>query len=226
MHQFMKGLQMTPSQASAPRVTALLGGVLDRASAEAEDEASEAATIPLGTLLDSLDERAFGLGILILCLPCAIPFLYGIPQIVALPMLALCAQLAWGREHLWLPRSMAERRIEVAGLQRVVRRAQKTLGIIERLAVPRLTFLSDGVGARIVGALMLIPAASILVPLPLTNTTPGVGVGLAAIGLLERDGLLILLGLLVGVTWVFILLFFGAEAVSTFKDMVVTRISA
>lgn len=210
---------MDPSESAAPRVTVLLANMLDR-FAESGSERDRHETISLHALIEALDERAFGLGILILALPCAIPFLYGIPQIVSLPMLALAAQLAMGREHPWLPRSLGERQVSVHGLRQVVGRTRRTLGFLENLAAPRLMFLSDGVGARITGALMLIPAASILVPLPMTNTTPGIGVGIAAIGLLERDGLLILLGLGLGITWVFLLVFFGAEAVSAIKDVV------
>lgn len=219
----MKAAPMT-AHSPAPRVTTLLADVLARAAGGEGGRQSDEPEITLGALLDSLEERAFGLGILILALPCAIPFLYGIPQIVALPMLALAAQLAAGRPHPWLPRSLSRREVDVQGLQQVVRRAQKTLGLLEKLAVPRLQFLSDGVGARVVGALMLIPAASILVPLPLTNTTPGIGVGIAAVGLLERDGLLIILGLAVGLCWVAALVFLGAEAVTAFKDFVVSTV--
>ncbi|MEM9838601.1 MAG: exopolysaccharide biosynthesis protein [Pseudomonadota bacterium] len=210
---------------AAPRVTTLLANVLDRAAQDEMAPGSTTHEITLGALLDSLDERAFGLGILILALPCAIPFLYGIPQIVALPMIALAAQLAIGRAHPWLPTKLAERKVKVEGLQKVVSRAHKTIGLLERLAAPRLQFLSDGPGARVVGALMLIPAASILLPFPLTNTTPGIGVGIAAVGLLERDGLLIILGLLMGLVWVGALVLFGAEALSAFKDLVLSRIS-
>lgn len=216
---------MLDNEAAAPRVTALLEGLLERVETEAAGPTNE-ATITLGELIESLDERAYGLGLLILALPCAIPFLYGIPQIVAFPMLALAAQLAAGREHPWLPEGLAKRRVGVSGLKNVVTRARRYLGILERLAAPRLRMLSDGVGARVVGALMLIPAASILVPLPMTNTAPGIGVGIAAVGLLERDGLMIVLGLFLGLLWVGALVLFGAEAISAFKDFVVARFSS
>ncbi|GGY40183.1 exopolysaccharide biosynthesis protein [Parvularcula lutaonensis] len=215
---------MNASENAEARVTVMLANVLERFAAE-DPRPDDEDKITLHRLIDALDERAFGLAILILALPCAIPFLYGIPQIVSLPMLALAAQLAAGREHPWLPKALGEREVSVAGLRRTVDRAHRTLGFLERLAKPRLTFLSEGTGARIVGALMLIPAASILVPLPMTNTTPGIGVGLAAVGLLERDGLLILLGLAIGLIWVFLLVFFGAEAISAMKAFVVGRIS-
>ncbi|MCQ8184325.1 exopolysaccharide biosynthesis protein [Parvularcula maris] len=216
---------MSSTSDTAPSVTVLLGDFLERF---APDEAASARekSITLAELIDALDERAFGLGILILALPCAVPFLYGIPQIVALPMLALAAQLAMGREHPWLPDTLGRRKVAVGGLKTVVRRAHSTLGILEKLTAPRLTALTDGVGARIVGALMLIPAGSILLPFPLTNTTPGIGVGIAAVGLLERDGLLVLLGLAIGLVWVFLLVFFGAEAISAAKDFLLTRLSS
>jgi hypothetical protein len=216
---------MSTASDTAPSVTVLLGDFLDRFSPESAEGPKE-RSITLAELIGALDERAFGLGILILALPCAIPFLYGIPQIVALPMLALAAQLAMGREHPWLPETLGRRKVPVGSLRTVVRRAHRTLGLLERLTAPRLTGLTDGAGARVVGALMLIPAASVLVPLPLTNTTPGIGVGIAAVGLLERDGLLVLLGLFIGLAWVFILIFFGAEAVSAVKDLILARIAS
>ena len=135
-------------------------------------------------------------------------------------MLALAAQLALGRHEPWLPQSLASREVPVKGLKSVVDRTRKYLGFLERLAAPRLTFLSSGVGARIVGAVMLIPTASILVPLPSTNTVPGLGVAIASVGLLERDGLLILAGLFLGLLWVAGLIFLGGEAVSWFLGLV------
>ncbi len=171
----------------------------------------------LGDLIDRLDERAFGLMLLLLALPCCLPFVYLLPQIVALPMLALAAQRAAGRHHPWLPGQLHERRFSVAAFQKVVARSEKYLGWIERFARPRLAPVTGDKGARIVGALLLIPTASILVPLPSTNTVPGIGVAIAALGMIERDGVLVILGLLIGFCWVALLVLLGAEAVEIIK---------
>ena len=187
------------------------------------DDDQSAGRSTLGALLDALDERAYGLMLLLLALPCCLPFLYGIPQIVALPMLALAGQLAMGRQDPWLPNALSKREFEIAQMQSVVDRAARYVGWLERLSSHRLAALTYGRGAQIVGALLLIPTASILVPLPSTNTMPGIGVAIAAVGLLERDGLLTLLGLAIGLLWVGLLVFFGAEAVSFIKDMVLNR---
>ena len=65
---------------------------------------------------------------------------------------------------------------------------------------------------------MLVPTASILLPLPSTNTVPGIGVAIASLGLIERDGLLVILGLFIGFLWVALLGFLGLEAASLIKS--------
>ncbi len=186
----------------------------DAANAELLDEKQTAI---LGDVVDRLDERAFGFLLLLLALPCCLPFIYILPQIVALPMLALGWQLATGARHPWLPKKLNERSFSVSAFQGVLARAEKYVGWVERFATPRLAPVTGRLGLRFIGALMLIPIASILTPLPSTNTVPGIGVAIAALGLIERDGVLVILGLLIGFIWVFLLVFLGAEAVSLIR---------
>ncbi len=171
----------------------------------------------LGDIIDRLDERAYGFLILLLALPCCLPFVYLLPQIVALPMLALAGQMAAGRPHPWLPKALHDRRFSIPAFEKVLGRASKYVGFIERFATPRLKPVTGHAGARIVGALLLVPTASILLPLPSTNTIPGIGVAVAALGLIERDGVLVILGLLIGFAWVALLGFLGLEAASLIK---------
>lgn len=238
---------MTDHSASHPHygsVTSLLMSTLDRLQAgqtpHTEEEVLEAApasdTQPgapkaekstLGALIDAMDERAFGLLLLLLALPCCLPFLYLIPQIVAVPMIAITAQLALGRGAPWLPAKLRKREFEIAGMKNVVTRTSRYLGWVEKLARPRLSVLTDGVAVRVIGALLLIPCVSILVPLPSTNTAPGIGVAIASVGLLERDGLLTLAGVLFGIAWVVFLvcvfIILGAEGIDIIKDFILGR---
>lgn len=174
--------------------------------------------LTLQELMERLGERAFGAVLFALALPCCIPFLYVVPQIVALPMMAFAAQMALGRNEPWLPGRFAERRIGAAGLERMARGARRFFGWADAFARPRLLFLSGRGAERVVGAVLCVFCASILTPLPSTNTVPGFAVALAALGLLERDGLLILAGLVLGVVWVSLLVaaavFLGAHGVS------------
>ncbi|WP_425410543.1 exopolysaccharide biosynthesis protein [Hyphococcus sp.] len=195
----------------------VLHDVLGGLGAEAPNAPDDAATAQLGDVVDRLDERAFGFLLLMLALPCCLPFVYLLPQLVALPMLALAGQMAAGGRHPWLPKKLHERSFSVSAFQGVLSRAEKYVGWVERFASPRLAFVTGRIGVRLVGLLMLVPIASILTPLPSTNTIPGIGIAVTSLGLIERDGFLVILGLIIGFIWVFLLVFLGAEAVQLIR---------
>ncbi len=176
--------------------------------------------ITIGALVDRLSDRGFGLVQLILALPVCIPFLWGIPQAVAVPMLFIALQITLGRHALWLPEGARAKTITHEAMLNLATRAEKYVGWFERLARPRLEFLTRGVPERVFGALMAIYCISIMVPLPGTNTVPGIGVAIQSIGFLERDGLLVLLGTAIGAIWVTLLLFVGAEVVDFLKSLI------
>lgn len=177
---------------------------IDAVLAQAEE--SGETRLGLGAMADALKERAFGLMILALALPCCLPFVYLIPQIVALPILVLTGQMASGRHVPWLPEKLKNRDFDIAAMRSVVARGKRWFGWAEHVARPRFLALSGPRASRVVGALLIVPSASILVPLPSTNTVPGIGVAITSIGLIERDGLMVLLGLFIGLAWVAFLL--------------------
>ncbi len=184
------------------------------ASGSAAADAGPDGAVSLGWILDRLHERAFGLFLLVLALPCCIPFLYGVPQVVALPLAFVSAQITAGRRAPWLPEGLRARRVPVARLEELARRAGPWLRRVEAVSRPRLTALTRPPADRIVGVALLLFSASILVPLPGTNTVPGIAVALVAMGLLQRDGLLVAGGGVLGTAWILTLLFAGATIAS------------
>lgn len=182
-----------------------------------------ASHIRLGDLVDGLEMRGYGLVLLILALPCCLPFVYILPQIVALPMAVLAVQMATGRSAPWLPEKLAQRSMSIESLRSVVGRARRWGGWLEALSHPRLAGLTGRLGTRITGMLLIIPCLSILVPLPLTNTVPGLGVALASVGLIERDGLFLVGGLVLGLVWVLALLVGGPALVYWIVDFALQR---
>ena len=140
--------------------------------------------------------------------------------LVSLPMMVLSLQMAMGRGEPWLPERFKARHMDKAGLERMARSGRKWFGWLEALARPRLIFLSGPTAERLVGLIFIIFCASILVPLPATNTTPGIALAIASLGLITRDGLLILAGLILGVIWITLLLVFGAAVVDLIKDAI------
>jgi hypothetical protein len=182
-------------------------------SVEAPDAGPE-RSVSLGWILDRLHERAFGLFLLILALPCCIPFLYGVPQIVALPLAFVSAQIMAGRRAPWLPDGLRARRVPAERLEDLSRRAGPWLRRVEGVSRPRLTALTRPPADRAVGLALLLFSLSILVPLPGTNTVPGFAVVLVAMGLLQRDGVLITGGAVLGTGWILTLMLAGATIAS------------
>jgi len=202
--------------------TQLLIDILDDLNARKSAGPDRKAEATLRDFIERLDERAFGLAILLFALPSSVPFVYVLPQILSLPMLALAGQMAAGRESPWLPAKMQDRRFEIAPLRAVIKRCEPYTAWFEALARPRMPALTGRMGARVIGALLLIPATSILVPLPGTNAVPAMGISLTSLGLIERDGALVILGLLVGLGWVALLLVFGVSAATIIKDFLLS----
>lgn len=190
------------------------------ADGPAADPAARGRKVRLGDVVDRLDERGFGILLFLLALPCAPPFVYLLPQIVSVPMLVLAGQMATGRRAPWLPKALRKRVFSLDAFRDVLNRSEKYVRFVERLAHPRLRPVTGHGAARILGAILLVPTASIMLPLPGTNTVPGIGVAVTALGLIERDGVLVIIGLLIGVGWVALLLTLGLEAASILKDWI------
>ena len=206
----------SPQDEAAPN--AGLIAALEVIAAEAPDEG-----LTLAAFSEALGERVFGVLLFALAIPVCMPFLYGVPQVVALPMMAIAAQMAAGRDTPWMPRRFSQRLITKAGLERMAAGARKWFGWIEALARPRLAILSGPAAERLVGAVFVVFCCSVLVPLPATNTTPGIAIALASMGLITRDGLLVLAGLVLGLVWITLLVvgftLFGTAFVSMLKDV-------
>jgi hypothetical protein len=139
-------------------------------------------------------------------------------------MLALAGQMAAGRTSPWFPDRIRQRRFSIAEFRRVLARMDGFIGALEKAARPRFAAVTSRRAAPILGALLLIPSASILLPLPATNTVPGIGVAIAALGLILADGALVGLGLLIGVLWpaflIGLFLTLGPQGLELIKDWV------
>ena len=192
--------------------------ISDRLETLARD--ANGVSVTLDWILAQLHERAFGLFLLILALPCCIPFLYGIPQVVSLPLMFVAAQILLGRQSPWLPSRLRIRTVASKDLETLAQRAGPWLRRIEAISKPRLTALTHAPADRIIGAALVLFNASILVPLPGTNTVPGIAVVVVAMGLLQRDGVLVLLGTLLGTVWIATLIFAGATLASLIKTWI------
>lgn len=179
-----------------------------RASQVLYETVSGFATVrpTLDDLVRGLKDRAFGLVLLLFALPNCIPGPPFLGSIFGLPLLFFGIQLASGRRYPWLPPFIARYALDRETLLSMIARGRPVLERIERVCRPRLAVVTGPRSERLLGLAMTVLAAAVMIPLPFTNFIPAVGIAIIALGLLEEDGVTILVGLAIGLVGVMIVI--------------------
>jgi hypothetical protein len=159
--------------------------------------------ISITDLMQSMEGRAMGALLLIFAVPNALPAPPGTSGILGLPLLYLSVQMMLGRLP-WLPRIIASRSLARKDFATLVDRIVPWLDRADRLMAPRLQWLCGAGAQQLLGLVCLVLALVLFLPIPLGNMLPAFAICLIALGVLERDGLWIVLGLIVGVLSVII----------------------
>lgn len=135
--------------------------------------------------------------LLLLALPMAMPIpAPGVAVIFGLPLILVSFQLMRGQRHAWLPARLARRSIARTDFIAVVARALPALRRLERVMRPRLSWLAGDWMMPPVGAVCLMLAIVITLPIPFGHMLPGAAIAVLALGVIERDGLAIAVGLI------------------------------
>lgn len=155
--------------------------------------------ITIADLLRLMEGRARAALILLFAFPNVLPAPPGLSALLGLPLLYLTFQMMLGRIP-WLPRLIGARGMPIAAFAAMVGRITPFLERAERLLRPRWTWVVSHRAEKILGAFALILAIVVTLPIPLGNMLPAFAICLIALGVLERDGLWVTLGILVGAT--------------------------
>ncbi len=164
---------------------------------EGDLEADLERSVTLGQVLEISRERVFGVFMVLLSLPSALPIpAPGYSTPFALVLLLLSTQLVIGAKSPWLPPKMLLQELNHPKLRPLWRRGLNWLGRLEILARPRWSLIcTSGLGRGVLGILISLMAISMLIPIPATNTLPAMGIFITSFGLIEEDGLICLLGM-------------------------------
>lgn len=172
--------------------------------------------ITVGDLLAGLQDRGFAPLLVLFALPNVVLFVPGSSFVSGIALIVLSLQLAIGRRTVWLPERLRAHSIDSATFARIATASLPTIERIERMARPRLWPRDTGLADRLIGIVSLSMAVLVCLPVPFGNALPGLAIALMAIGLGERDGVWLSVGLGVGaiaVSVVVAVLFTGALAV-------------
>ncbi|PZW48319.1 hypothetical protein C8P66_10566 [Humitalea rosea] len=149
--------------------------------------------ISLGDLAAFFGDRAFGLLILLLCLPSLLP---GMASVFGTPMLILGAQMGLGLRVPKFPAFCARQTIRRSDLLRLSTRSSKWLHRIERFVRPSEGWFTSPLGDRLVGWLTVYVAVMLILPGPFTNGPPAAGAIIMSLGVVSTDNRAIGLGVL------------------------------
>ena len=156
--------------------------------------------ITVGEIKNALHERGFGILMAIAAIPICLPIPAppGYTTLFSLPLFIFSLQMIFGMRAPWLPAWLERKSIQKSTLEKILTKAQPWLKKIETYMKPRMAYISVSTWERFIGVFAFVFAVSIALPIPLTNFLPGWGILIMSLGLLNRDGLTILVGTLIG----------------------------
>ena len=158
-------------------------------------EEGQSERVTFREILVELRHRAVGFALLIFALPCCLPMPPGIPTVCGVAIVIIAANLIVGRQRLWLPRAITEKSVSRADLKRMVDRWLPYLERLERFCKPRFPIVTEPFAKVLIGLVIFVLGFIMILPIPfLGNMPPGFAASVLAIGMTERDGLVVLIG--------------------------------
>jgi hypothetical protein len=186
---------------------------------ELADNNRDKETISLGEINNHLSERGFALLMILFAFPMAIPLPYppGFTTVLGLPLLIFSIQMLLSMPKPLLPKWIADKKIKSSHLIFAIDHSAKYFLKAEKLLRPRLEYFSSSSGERIIGFVSLFCSIIIVLPIWGANAIPSAGILIMSLGLLGKDGAVIIIGIITSLIGLFVaciivyLIFNGAK---------------
>ncbi len=160
-------------------------------------EENQQDRITVGDLVAALGHRGQAILLLLLALPnglllASIP---GLSTIFGVPMCFIAMQMLVNRPSLWLPNRIRDQVIDRTTLNKILEVSNPYLVKIERYIKPRFQYFTYGFFEKIIGLSVLILSVIVTLPIPFGNFLGGWGVIILSLAIIERDGIMAIMGL-------------------------------
>ncbi|RWY84388.1 exopolysaccharide biosynthesis protein [Rhizobium leguminosarum] len=153
--------------------------------------------LSIGEALEAMGPSSIAFTILFLAIPALtpIPGPFGMVFGTALALVSL--QIVAGGRKVWLPAIVRDRRVSSATLDLVVGHAVPVIARVEKVVrAGRLQVFTGPTVQALLGIPVFLLAVVIALPIPFGNILPVFSLVVLAVALMERDGLVTLIGLL------------------------------
>lgn len=154
-------------------------------------------TFSVERILASIGDGGFEASLMLFSIPAIVP----IPRpmgMVALPTGAIAAQMMAGREQIKLPRFIRKKSISRRALAVAIHAILPVLEAAEKVVRPRWTWVNHSIWRRLIGLFVLLMVVAIAFPLFGFNAFHAASIFVIALGMAEKDGLAVMLGVVAG----------------------------
>ncbi|MBX7249701.1 MAG: exopolysaccharide biosynthesis protein [Caulobacteraceae bacterium] len=145
-------------------------------------------------VLDAFGEQGLGAIMLIFALFSCLPLPPGGSTLTGAPLLLLSLELATLRDTLWLPRRFVSASVKRESLRKGFGWMIPVVRFAENLSRPRLLMLTGRFGQGLIGVTCFLLSIVLVLPIPLGNIAPAATIALFSLGVMQRDGVAVILG--------------------------------
>jgi hypothetical protein len=155
----------------------------------------------ISEIMEDFHENGILLAMVFFALPVAIPLPYppGFTTIMGVPLMILSIQMLLGSKKVRLPQKINDYEIKNSTLKMISDKIVPIVESIEKYIKPRLSFAKSVYCEQFIGLACFIAAFAVALPIPLTNAIPALGITIMALGLLNRDGIIIIAGFITSI---------------------------
>ncbi|MFA7668678.1 MAG: exopolysaccharide biosynthesis protein [Burkholderiaceae bacterium] len=160
-------------------------------------DAIHGETVTLRELMAAIGEQ----GLLLLCAFATLPFLIpvsipGVSTVFGAAIVLLSIAITLNRMP-WLPDRILDRKLDAQKLLPTLRKGVRIVSRIDAWVRPRALSMTAKYMTVINGCVLVFGGVLLMAPfglIPFSNTAPAVGILLLAIGMIQRDGVFVILG--------------------------------
>lgn len=150
--------------------------------------------LTLDEVVEAFGDRGIGALILVLSLMALIPWPPGGKAVFAAPIILLAVELAAQRNEVWLPRWLLKASLSRAAYRKALSKVIRPIRFVENLTRPRMSALTGKVSEILMGVACVLLALMMALPIPFGDMLPGLALVFFALGIMQKDGVAILIG--------------------------------
>ncbi|MBB4273349.1 exopolysaccharide biosynthesis protein [Rhizobium mongolense] len=153
--------------------------------------------LSIGEALESMGPAGIAFTVLFLAIPALTPIPGPFGMVFGTTLALVSLQISAGRRTVWLPAFIRNRQVTFATFDLIVRHAIAMIARVEKVVrADRMEVLTGPTAQALLGLPIFLLAVVIALPIPFGNVLPVLSLVILSVAMMEGDGLVTLIGLL------------------------------